>query len=282
MKPFFQFSLLTSGAILISSVAFSQAQTLAQRAPDVVYVRREVSGSPGGRYKGGGSRSVNARADGKEPLCAATPVPLTALVPFKETYEPGYEKRTPIVDVAGFTTSDRPTFWVYVPYGNPAIPAKFSIDDEDASQTIYQTSVTLPKRAGIVGITLPKETQLQPGKRYRWFFSLNCQESSNDTTTSNPVVEAVVIREAIKPDVLGRLTPNPSLQNAAVYAQAGYWYDALTTLAVLRQQRPQDEDLTAAWKSLLAGAASDNLTPTFEKSRQNFNLDVILAQPLAN
>jgi len=297
MKSPFQLTLMTGTAIAIalSSVVLRPAQTsaqtstqpsvrVAQRAP-VVYVRREVSGSaPGGRYKGGGSRSVNLSTAGKEPLCPTTTVPLTALVPFEETYEKGRENLLPIVNVWGYTTSDRPTFWVYVPYSNPAIPARFVLDDDTAQTTIYQTSVTLPGKAGIVGLSLPQDApRLQPGKRYRWFFSLNCQDSSTGTAgTDNPQLEAVVIREAAPAELTKQLTATPSLQNAIAYAKAGYWYDALSTLAVLRQQRPQDEATRAAWRELLSGMASDNLSKTAEKSRQNFNLDAISTQPIVN
>ncbi len=146
---------------------------LAQRPPKVVYVRREVSGNPpGGRYRGGGSRSIQA-------ICPATTLPLTAIVPFQETYEKGRESLPPMVNVWGYTAAERPTFWVYVPYGNPAIPAKFTLDDDEAGTQIHTQAVTLPAQPGIVGIRLPDSAPaLQPGKRYRWYFSLTCSTPS--------------------------------------------------------------------------------------------------------
>ncbi len=241
-------------------------------AKGVIFIRREPSGSaPGGRYRGGGSRSADPQT-----FCPTTPIPLTALVPFQEIYEKGRENLPPLVNVWGFTAAERPTFWVYVPYTNPAIPAKFSIDDDEAGVTIYEQAVTLPKQPGIMGIRLPKTAPaLQPGKRYRWFFSLSCK-SSNATAASLDTlnVEAVVIRDGLKPELKSQLTADASIQNAIAYAQAGFWYDALTTLAELRQQKPQDEAVLQAWKELLSGIA------TTEKSRQNFKLDDILAQPV--
>lgn len=262
---------------LLSMTAVAQAvpQQVAQRGGErIVYVRREVSGpAPGGRYRGGGSRS-----GGGQVVCPPTPLPLTALVPFQETYEKGRENLPPIVNVWGYTTSDRPTFWVYIPYNNAAIPARFSMDDDDAGTTIYDTAVTLPTQAGIVGIPLPATAPaLQAGKRYRWFFSLNCKAPGASTAGTDSInVEAVVIRDILPAAIARQLTPKPSLQNAIAYAQNGYWYDALTTLAQLRQQKPQDASLAKAWKDLLAGIA------TTDTSLKNFNLDQIQAQPLTN
>jgi hypothetical protein len=267
----------------IALVGLVSAPVLAQPSPaliaqrggnKIIYVRREVSGpAPGGRYRGGGSRS-----GGSQTLCPVTKVPLTALVPFQESYEKGQENLPPMVNVWGYAASDRPTFWVYVPYNTGSIPARFSMDDETAGNTIYETAVKLPNQAGIVGIPLPADAPaLQPGKRYRWFFSLNCKApNATAATTENINVEAVVIREALPAAIARQLTSAPSLQNAIAFAQNGFWYDALTTLAKLRQQNPQDESLTLAWKELLSGVA------TSEAGLKNFNLDAIQAQPLVN
>jgi hypothetical protein len=268
-------AIVLASTTLVQLPGLAQAPVqLAQRSTGVIYVRREVSGpAPGGRYRGGGSRTVDSQA-----LCPVTSVPLTALVPFEEVYRPGRENLPSAINVWGYTTSDRPTFWVYVPYSNAAIPARFSIDDEDAGTTIYETTVTLPKQPGVIGIPLPKSAPtLQLGKRYRWFFSLSCMTpATNSAAIDNVYVEAVVIRENPKANLASQLTSSPSLQNAIAYAQAGFWHDALTTLAELRRQRPQDDTLATAWKELLSGIS------TSSAAQQNFNLEQISSQPLVN
>ncbi|MBF2026053.1 MAG: DUF928 domain-containing protein [Oscillatoriales cyanobacterium C42_A2020_001] len=278
MTSIIQSIVLTSmgAAIVLGSLPLvppvAQAQTrpvqVAQRAPGVVYIRREVSGpAPSGRYRGGGSRNPEAQV-----VCPATPLPLTAIVPFEEIYEPGRENRPPLVNVWGYTTAERPTFWVYIPYSNPAIPAKLTIDDEEAGTTIYEESVRLPKQPGITSLQVPKTVPvLEPGKRYRWFFTLECK-APTAASTDNINVTAVVIRDRLP--ATAQLTKTPSIENARIYAQNGFWYDALDTLATLRQQRPQDPELMQSWQDLLAGIA------TTDKSKQNFKLDQISSQPL--
>jgi hypothetical protein len=41
------------------------------------------------------------------------------------------------------------------------------------------------------------------------------------------------------------------LQQVAIYASNGIWYEALTTLAQLRQNSPQDATLQQEWQDLL-------------------------------
>ncbi len=257
--------------LLVGLPALAQLPPTTPRSgPTIVYVRREVSGpAPRGRYRGGGSRS------GGSQICPATPVPLTALVPFQETYEKGRENLPPMVNVWGYTSRDRPTFWVYVPYANRQIPAKFTLEEEATGNLLYETAVTLPTQAGILGIPLPATAPaLKSGSRYRWYFTVSCKAGGATAAASDNLnVEAVVVRDALPPAIARQLTADPALPNAIAYAQNGFWYDALTTLAQLRQQNPQDATLTTAWKDLLAGIAT---TPA---ARQNFNLDTIQTQP---
>lgn len=257
--------------LLVGLPALAQSPPATPRSgPTIVYVRREVSGpAPRGRYRGGGSRS------GSSPICPATPVPLTALVPFQETYEKGRENLPPLVNVWGYTSRDRPTFWVYVPYANRQIPARFTLEEEATGTPLYQTAVTLPPQPGILGIPLPASAPaLNPGSRYRWYFTVNCKAGGAAADASDNInVEAVVVRDTLPPAIARQLTGAPSLANAIALAQNGFWYDALTTLAQLRQQNPQDATLATAWKDLLAGIAT---TPT---ARQNFNLETIQTQP---
>lgn len=264
---------------LSAAIAQTRSTAIAERGNSgVVYVRRTLSGAPpGGIYRGGGTRG--AKAEGGDSTTGtsrcATPDSLTALVPFEATYKSVTVNGCPLSRVVkqnvwGHTVSERPTFWVYVPYSSTATSAKFSIDTEEVSpQTIYTTTVALPKQSGIMAIRLPKTASaLQPDKRYKWIFSVE----SKDTAAN--FVEAFVVRELLPPAIASQLTPTPSIQNAAVYAKNGFWYDALTTLADLRQQRPQDAAVTEAWQELLTGVA------TSEEARRDFNVEQIAAQLL--
>ena len=49
-------------------------------------------------------------------------------------------------------------------------------------------------------------------------------------------------------------------QRVALYAQAGIWQDALTTLGELRVRQRQDAALATDWKDLLDSVGLDNIS----------------------
>jgi hypothetical protein len=253
------------------AIAQSGPIHIAQQSRRVRYVRRNVSGrAPAGRYRGGGTRNPDS-----ERVCPAVTPQLTALVPFeeKERSQPG---QPPIIDVWGYTTTEHPTLWFYVPYTSGTIPASFSIQEEDSATLLYETSVTLPNRAGIIGIRLPtNQPGLQVGKRYRWFFGVDCKPPQSAPSAQDSIyVEGLIIRASLDPAIAGRVRSITGIETVILYAENGIWFDALTVLAELRRQNPQDPQLLADWKALLSGM------PLSEQSRATWNVDELATREL--
>jgi hypothetical protein len=149
--------------------------------------------------------------------------------------------------VLGLTASERPNFWFYVPYPlTPEHSVEFMLQDE-AGKDIYQTtlsgSATTP---GVMDFNLPTTAPaLEVGKRYHWFFTVYCNEEQ-------PVlVDGWVERVAMNPSLETQLAQARPQEKIALYRQAGNWYEAVTTLAQLRRQKPDDANLKAEWTSLL-------------------------------
>jgi hypothetical protein len=230
--------------------------------------------APGGRHRGGATRNL-----GNQVTCPATDIPLTALVPFQEKRRFQTENHPPILDVWGYTAAAHPTFWFYVPYTKPAIPSSFTLQtDETEPVVIYETAITLPSQPGIIGIRLPANhaTALQVGKRYRWFFNLECKPANAAIAATDAIyVEGVVYRDQVKPSLANQLPSVQGIQKAALYAAQGFWYDAVTILAELRQQKPQDPILLAEWKRLLAGMALSGETTSSK-------IENLASQPILN
>jgi hypothetical protein len=66
-------------------------------------------------------------------------------------------------------------------------------------------------------------------------------------------VEALIRR--IQPDSsLSQLSQAKPLDQVAMYAKSGSWYDALANLAELRKDQPNDADVASAWKELMQAA----------------------------
>jgi hypothetical protein len=147
-----------------------------------------------------------------------------------------------------FAVSDRPTFFMYVP-STSAQQIFFTLKDQ-TEDYYYQKMLSVPKGASIISIELPEDAPaLEVGKNYRWTFALACQVPVGP---DSPMVTGWVKRVSPSEVGLTQLDPTPSLETAKSYASAGVWFDALTTLARLRQQQP--ENYTATWEQFLTSA----------------------------
>ena len=143
------------------------------------------------------------------------------------------ELNTPVNSIAlvpddnyGLTTQERPNFWLYLPHTS-AEQAILSI--KEARKTAHwQQSINLNQKQGIVGITLAQDAPaLEIGKNYQWAITLVCGDrpSPND-----PVVASWIKRiESVK-----REMPSTGIENAAMLARQGIWYDALDVLVAER------------------------------------------------
>ncbi|MFQ4144415.1 DUF928 domain-containing protein [Chlorogloeopsis sp. ULAP02] len=192
-----------------------------------------IGPAPGGRRFGGATRGQ----------CPTVKQPLAALVPLT--------KQPPsIVNVWGLTTQEYPKLWFYLPYTtNSAYPAEFTMLDDESKDPLYTSAIALPKQAGVIDVPLPTNVSaLQVGKRYRWFFNIYCDPQKQ----SAPIyVEGVIIRTGLNQTLAKQLQKAKPIQQVAIYANNGFWHDALTKLAELRQKNPQNYYLQTEWTNLL-------------------------------
>ena len=177
---------------------------------------------------GGGSRGCEFEHEEKPPT-SSQQQKLTALVPSN-----GW----------GLTISDRPTFWFYVAYSRQ-LPGKFVLQDE-AQRTIYQTPLTVTGTPGVVSVSLPSTAApLEIGKRYHWSFNIYCPSEEV------PVyVEGLIQRVEPNPTLSSQLENANQQQRVALYADKGFWYDALTASAELHRTNPNDANWTALLKDV--------------------------------
>lgn len=196
-------------------------------------------GAPGSR-RGGASRGP----------CPPVEIPLTALVP--ETN-------------IGLTVSERPTFWFYIPYNpTPVRSVEFVLLDEKRN-AIYQTTLPIKDTPGIMSVSVASSVPpLEAGKRYQWVFSVICDPSNR---TEDIFVRGQVKREPLNSSLETQLQATQTERDRIIiYAANGLWYDALTALAKLRHNSPQDQTLANDWRDLLSDVslthiASEPLVP---------------------
>jgi hypothetical protein len=171
---------------------------------------------------------------------------LTALVPLVQ-YPTQSSQNVSSGVVLGKTTDSHPSFWFYVPYNlTSEHPVEFKLRDE-ADNEIYQATLKGSETSpGVVGFQLPSAVPaLQVGKRYYWFFSVYCTQEA-------PIsVSGWVERVALNPSLVAELEQATPKEKVALYRKADLWHEAITALAQLRRQNPEDAKLRAEWLDLL-------------------------------
>lgn len=156
---------------------------------------------------------------------------------------------TPVIPEShpGLTVAAHPTLWVYLPQTS-APKAFFSIQDEKNNQ-VYQTTLSLPQKPGIISLPLPADTSpLEVGQVYKWSFVLMC---NNVLRPDSPLAGGMIERVALQSELSRQLREATPLEQAALYGKAGIWYETLSTLAQLKQGQTQDANLRAIWSDLL-------------------------------
>ena len=208
----------------------------------------ETLPTPPDRGAPGQRKGAATRTPGK---CGPAKQPLTALVPITQrTWGEGQGSSAAIVtwkSVLGSTVAERPTFWFYVPYTlTPAHRLEFVLQDETGND-IYKTSFTQSGTSpGVVGVELPSTAApLEVGKMYHWFFSIEC--SPEEAVLVDGWVQRVPLNALLERQ-LEQATPKEKI---ALYANNHIWYEALTSLAELRRQNPEDDKLKEDWVTLL-------------------------------
>jgi hypothetical protein len=243
-------SFLLSGLIALAEARDNSSglmtQVQAQQSPGGVGGRRGGGGARNrgqvpGRFRGGGSR--------KQGLCPASLIPLTALVPY--TKDPAFDP--PAIYVGGVTTSERPTFWFYVPYTlTTDLTADFVLRDGKGTE-IYRTQITNFPASGqvdrILSIEIPKTVQpLAPGQVYRWYLQINCKAEIPMYVDGG--IERILPTDASGPQA----TPLS--------------YDQITALGKRWRSNPQDPATAKEWANLLQLFGITD-TPSPSTTREN-------------
>ncbi len=174
----------------------------------------------------------------------------------------------------GQTATTRPTFAWYVPdvQSYTIEFALFRYENNDKF-TPLQTS-RLESKKGIMQYSLPKEqANLAVGQTYLWQVALLC--SPSDPSKDQLVRAAIEITAMPVLLQLALTKTSDRLQRAKLYAESGFWYDALAEALAATQTKPFTiallEDLVkleAAETSDKAKQQRDRLQQVLETERQ--------------
>ncbi len=210
----------------------SRSELLAQRRARLRFKVPNISSS--GNLEGGFARG-KCMADGEKKI------QMRALLPNSNI---------------GLTTAGKPTFFFQIS-PTSVQEGKFNLLNAKGDTIIYEKTFPLKQTGGIMSFTLPADADaLEVGKEYRWELVVNCDPEDQ---VGNPRVKGSIKR--VQPDakLSSDITKAPLRDRAVLYADAGYWYDSLKTLADLRLANPNDPTLVSDWKDLLDSAGLNSV-----------------------
>ena len=222
--------ILATSLISCTLVFASQLATQAQPSSKIVTAFNITFDPPNESQpratKGGASRGSQCAIDSQESLSFIPVLPATN---------------------HGLTTASHPTILAYVP-DTSAQSVFLSIQDEN-EEAIYQSVLPIGDRTGVVSLEIPQEAPaLETGKTYKWSFALMCD---NQLRPDSPIIEGYIERVQPEPELAAQLERATPVEKAALYGQAGIWYETVATLAQLKEAEPQNQELINAWDSIL-------------------------------
>lgn len=194
-----------------------------QRSGSITFSPPPRLGIPGRRVSAGTRRGNS---------CTSSNQPIIALAPLESPQ---------------ITTFSYPQLFFYVPQTN-AQALELVIQDEN-QEVINKATFKTPAKSGIVSVVPANSTpELKVGKIYRWFFSAVCDQKER---SRDLVVQGSIVRLAPDAKLQKDLASSNLRERANIYAASGSFTDALTFLAQLRRQLPNDAELKTDWQDLL-------------------------------
>lgn len=185
---------------------------------------------------------------------------------------PAYQEKA-ITHVWARTAAEHPKIWFYNPYKPDSIDSMEFVLQDDQDTDIYRGVVSLPQTSGVVGVQVPKNVSLQPGKLYHWYLSVKGKDSacnsgrsstakpqSGDSMTAMVYVDGWIERAALLPTLSDRLNQASPQQQAALYGENGFWFDAVNTLAETQLSKPSNAAIKTDWQTLLKDGGLETLS----------------------
>ncbi|NET51298.1 MAG: DUF928 domain-containing protein [Merismopedia sp. SIO2A8] len=178
--------------------------------------------------------------------------------------------RPPLAALVGqphlmLTTSDRPIFWIYVPYSTAEAPSGV-LSLQQGGDALYEGEFSLMSTPGVVGIRLPETApSLVAGQEYDWFIDIHCVAAAGHSSepesalgSVDGLVQRVNPSDALVNDLSAAQT---GLERVAAYGRHHLWYDWVTELAQLRLTTEDNAELKMIWMDVLSDEETVLLEP---------------------
>ena len=159
----------------------------------------------------------------------------------------------------GLTVRPDPVFWFQISQNMTEMYFEISEYDTEGrgkdSELIYETSLDLSGKDGIIRVPVPLDIALETGMTYQWYIHVWVGRESIDSHQKSGWIERV----EVSPELSNQLArAQTSLDRARVYAEAGIWHDAFD---ILTQERywVDTPELKAEWEELLQSVFGESI-----------------------
>jgi hypothetical protein len=151
-------------------------------------------------------------------------------------------------DHVGYTAKEQPCLYWFISKPT-SYPLEITITERKAVKPLFEKVLTGSGKAGIQSICLAEHgISLKKNVQYKWFVTLvtDSQQRSRDILAGG-------IIELIDPPatLASKLSGAGSSQSATVYAEEGFWYDALAAISQSIDAMPEDSELRRQRAALL-------------------------------
>lgn len=186
-------------------------------------------GKPGNR-RGLATRGGNCKA-------SRTPT-LTALVPKNNL---------------GLSASATPTLYWFIPkntYKFITVSLQAMDAEDNPQDLIYTTRIAVSGQPELASVTIPDQdpTQsLQTGVNYRWIVQLQCTEDDRQGLSAMGWINYI----PPNPALVNQLAAAQPEDRSDIYAEAGYWYDAVRELVAKKRAHPNKLKVQQDWQDLM-------------------------------
>jgi hypothetical protein len=145
---------------------------------------------------------------------------------------------TLVPEHVGLTASASPTLYWYIDAeAKGDVAFELTLIDDESIQPLVDTRLTHPETSGLQAIRLADHgVELAPGQEYQWSVALVPSQGAQ----SQALVSSGWVERVPEPGAVAAANAAGPDKAAAVYAEAGLWYDALDSAAAQVEADPGD------------------------------------------
>ncbi|MGH3372726.1 MAG: DUF928 domain-containing protein, partial [Nocardioidaceae bacterium] len=152
-------------------------------------------------------------------------------------------------DHSGLTVSEQPSLYWFISTETSA-PVELTLTDPRTTQPVLELRIAPPVKPGVHRVRLGDHgVKLAPAVAYRWYVSV---VSDSGRRSRDVVAGGAIQRADPSPGLSVRLSRAPPDELPFIYAEAGFWYDAVAAVSDLIEARPDDAVLRKQRAALMA------------------------------